>query len=260
MVSNPYESSRLLSEYLLFHFGSAEQTLGGFPGPSGAVGFPVRLVEELLDTQALLEMRDKKSGGPLRGLDVGCAVGGSSFALSQFVDEVVGIDFSHSFIQAARQLQENGWLDTEVTVEGHRTTLFRATVPAVARRACVQFEVGDATALRDDLGPCDVLLAANLICRLPEPRAFLRRAADLVPPGGQFLLTTPFTWMEEYTPADQWLGAQATGADSFSVLQDFLAPNFALAERKEIPFLLREHSRKFQYTVACGSRWIRKAD
>jgi len=258
MDVNLYESNRLLAEYLLFHYGSAAETLGDFPGPAEATGFPVRLVEELLDKGLLQQWQNQNRGEPMRALDVGCAVGASAFALSSYVEKVVGIDFSNSFIEAAQKLKASGLHATEILVEGHRTAPFRAMVPSAAHRGRVNFEVGDATALRADLGTFAVVLAANLICRLPDPRKFLVRVPELVAPGGQLLLTTPFTWMEEFTPPEQWLGAQASGPDSFTVLEETLAPHFLLAEVKNIPLLLREHRRKFQFTVACGSRWIRR--
>ncbi len=54
----------------------------------------------------------------LRALDVGCAVGGSSFELARDFQEVVGFDFSAAFIKAATDLQENGSKSYETTVEG----------------------------------------------------------------------------------------------------------------------------------------------
>ncbi|MEK9985898.1 MAG: methyltransferase type 12, partial [Opitutae bacterium] len=77
-----------------------------------------------------------------------------------------------------------------------------------------------------------------------------------VKPGGQLVLTTPFTWLEEYTPRENWLGY--TESDSFVELQSSLEPHFELQLKKDLPFLIREHARKFQYGVALMSRWIRK--
>ena len=49
---NIYETERLLHEYLLFHYGSAEEVLPWAFGPRDALGFAVRSVTELLDTTA----------------------------------------------------------------------------------------------------------------------------------------------------------------------------------------------------------------
>ena len=106
--------------------------------------------------------------------------------------------------------------------------------------------------LREDLGSFDVVHAANLLCRLPEPQRLIERLPSLVKPGGQLLLTTPCTWLEEFTPPQNW----PTGS-TFDWLKESLAGSFELAEHVDLPFLIREHARKFQWSVALGSRWVR---
>ncbi len=249
-MSSPYESRKLLGEYLLFHFGSAGEILGSLPGPTEAVAFATRLVNELLDPSQLPT--------DAAALDVGCAVGGSTFELARHAVSVTGIDYSHTFVGAARILAESGSHSYEKVVEGGISDAGIARVPTEIDRSRVVFEHGDATALRADLGIFDVVLAANLLCRLPDPHAFLDRLPSLVRPGGQFLLTTPFTWLDEYTPRRNWIGATPESGRSFAVLKELLDPHFTLQHTVELPFLIREHSRKFQYTVALGSRWIRR--
>ena len=67
-------------------------------------------------------------------------------------------------------------------------------------------------------------------------------------------MTTPFTWLEAYTPEENWLGRDSS--DSFSGLKTALEPEFSLNEKWDMPFLIREHARKFQYSVAQASRWF----
>ena len=117
---NPYESSRLLAEYLLFHYGSEEQILGEHPGPREALDFAVRCVHELVDRGRVPEAA--------RALDVGCAVGRSCFELCAFCPSVVGIDFSQSFIHAARELKDRGECSFEMIVEGEIGELAQARV------------------------------------------------------------------------------------------------------------------------------------
>ena len=66
-------------------------------------------------------------------------------------------------------------------------------------RSRINFWVGDACSLPDDIGQFGLVLAANLLCRLRRPLDFLNRTKDLVLPSGILILTTPFTWMEKYT-------------------------------------------------------------
>lgn len=51
-------------------------------------------MEELHKTPAF-------AGAKLRALDVGCAVGRSSFEMARACHEVVGVDFSQKFVDAA---------------------------------------------------------------------------------------------------------------------------------------------------------------
>lgn len=60
-----------------------------------------------------------------------------------------------------------------------------------------------------DLGTFDAVLAANLLCRVPDPLACLQAIADVVKPGGLLVLTSPFTWLEEYTAKAKWVGGRA---------------------------------------------------
>ena len=76
---------------------------------------------------------------------------------------------------------------------------------------------------------------------------------NLVKKGGQLILATPFTWLEEYTPRDKWIGS----GDSESKLAQYLSPFFELEKKVELPFVIREHRRKFQYSVSLGTRWRR---
>jgi len=134
-------------------------------------------------------------------------------------------------------------------------------VPAEVNRRRVSFEQGDAQALRPDLGTFDVVLMANLVDRLPDPRRCLGSLPSLVRTGGQLILTTPCTWLEEYTARPNWLGGfeeNGRPVRTLQTLQALLAPHFTLARTLDLPFLIREHARKFQWSVAQATVWIRR--
>lgn len=250
MIANTYETNTLLHQYLLFHYGSADEVLPYSFGPHESLQFPVRCVEQLLDKERLTAADSKIA------LDIGSSVGRSSFALSNYCNQVIGIDYSKAFIEAATQLQAGQSIPYQSHIEGTRYEDLIAKAPDDAHPENISFEHGDATKLRPDLPASDVLLAANLICRLPQPMDFLSRVPELVKPGGQLLITTPFTWMDEYTAPENWLGNQS--GDSFEGLTHALSDFFELDLQTDIPFFIRDHSRKFQWSVAQGSRWIRK--
>jgi len=249
VAGNIYETDRLVREYLLFHYGTAEQILPWPDGPSDALGFAERCVSVLLDAAALPQ--------DARALDVGCAVGRSSLELARHCRQVIGIDFSSAFVAAAETIRTRGTLDYDFIIEGERMARASAVLPDDTDPSRISFEAGDAMVLRDDLGSFDVVLAANLLCRLPDPRRFIERLPSLVRPGGQLLLTTPFTWLEDYTPREHWIGGRGD-VSSADALTGLLSPHFDLRMQKNLPFLIREHARKFQWSVAWGTRWLRK--
>ncbi len=249
MAGNIYETDRLVREYLLFHYGSADEILPHPAGPRDALDFAARCVSELINPAAL--------GPDARALDIGCAVGRSSFELARHCADVTALDFSQAFITAAERLRTAGEIAYEHTVEGHRTAAATACIPSGVDPARIRFAVGDAMALPDDLGAFDVVLAANLLCRLPDPRVFLACLPSLVKPGGQLLMTTPFTWLAEFTPPEKWIGGQPA-CESADELKAILALHFELQLAKDLPFLIREHARKFQWSVAWGTRWVRR--
>jgi len=67
-------------------------------------------------------------------------------------------------------------------------------------RSRLSFYQGDACNLPSDLGQFGCVLAANLVCRLPNPYQFLDRLPSLVAPGGTLVITSPYSWLEEFTP------------------------------------------------------------
>lgn len=204
----------------------------------------MRCVTECVDAAAL--------PANARALDVGCAVGQSSFELSRLCAEVTGIDFSHRFIEAADVLKSGKSLAYSRVDEGEQCTTLTAQIPAGVQPGRVNFEVGDACNLREGLGAFDVVLGANLVDRLPAPRRFLDALPALVKPGGQLILTSPYTWLAEYTPRSEWL------TPTLDALRAALEPAFTLVQTKDLPFLIREHARKFQWSVAQASIWRRQ--
>ncbi len=250
MARDPYETEELLDQYLLFHYGAEADQLPWDFGPRDALGFPRRCVMEGFAPERL----------PARGraLDVGCAVGRATFELATLFEEAIGIDCSETFIAAARRIAEQGTLRYRVRLTGlirAERVAHRPAVPA----GRVRFEHGDAHALRATLGSFDGVLAANLLCRLARPAALLERLPALVNPGGQLVITTPNTWLEAFTARAFWLGATPETGEPLEALRRHLEPHFLLDRVWDMPFLIREHLRKYQWSVAQASRWIRRA-
>lgn len=251
-MSAIYESERLLAEYVLFHFGTPEDMVEVRNVPAGLDRFPVRAVDRLL-----AGVPAPVSGA--RALDLGCAVGASSFELAGRGYEVTGVDFSHSFIHAAERIRSEGGMTVQIAVEGDRTRPFSVSRATGFDPSRIHFEQGDAMCLRDFGAPFDVVFAANLLCRLPDPGRFLESLPGLIKAGGLLLLATPFSWLPEFTQPGKWLGGHPGDPSSFEILTRALEPAFELEHHEDIPFLIREHARKFQLGISLGSRWRKRA-
>jgi putative 4-mercaptohistidine N1-methyltranferase len=194
-------------------------------------------------------------------MDLGCAVGRATFELARWCSSVTGVDYSERFITIASHLKKNGSFLYGCVDEGDLTHPCQAVVPPEIDRDRVQFERGDALCLRKELNRFDVVLMANLIDRLSNPRQCLEAAAGWVNPGGQLIVTSPYTWTTEYTPRENWLGGferDGGRVRSFNTIKEILSPNFEMTARKDLAFLIREHARKFQLGISEATVWIRK--
>ena len=252
LMESIYETDLLLNQYLLFHYGTAEDQLPYSFGPHDSLFFPQRCVSEFLPGIGKVE----------RSLDLGCAVGRSTFELSLWSEEVVGIDSSHRFIRSAQSIQETGRIEIRRTEEGGIFTLLQRELPADIRRESCRFEVGDAIKLKPGIGSFDIVLAANLIDRVAQPRKLLHSVAEIIRPGGRLILTSPYTWLEEFTSNAEWLGgnrdALGRAMSSLEGLSRELGGFFNHESTRDMPFLIREHARKFQWSVAQATVWRRK--
>jgi methionine biosynthesis protein MetW len=125
------------------------------------------------------DLRDKRRGGyeserpavqalvpsdARRILDIGCSAGALGAALKRRQDaEVVGIELSEEYADDAR---------------------------AVLDRV-VQGDVQEVLADPPELGSFDVLVAADVLEHLIDPWTALRRAADMLEPGGTAIVSLP---------------------------------------------------------------------
>lgn len=244
-----YESDKAVADYLMFHYGTEDEVLPYDFGPHQSLDYAVRCVSQCLDISRL--------PSPSRALDLGCAVGRSTFELSRHCAEVIGVDTSHRFIETAETIRVNASTAFSYTVEGTITRPSTARLPEGVHPDRVRFVRGDAMALPDDFTGFDVVLMANLIDRLPDPARCLRQWITKVNVGGQLIIASPYTWLEAYTPKENWLGGNSR-QDTFSALEAVLGDTFELLQRRDLPFLIREHARKYQWSVAEATVWLRK--
>lgn len=251
METSFYETNKAVSEYLLFHYGKRDDLLLNGLGPEEALDFPLRCGE--LHNGFELERN--------RALDLGCAVGGAAFAMSQAFDEVVGLDFSHALIESAQRMASEVEITIPIAIEGELTRDIPVSIRPTARPDRVRFAQGDAMNLDPELGSFDFILMANLIDRLPDPAFCLSRIHDFVRANGILAITSPYTWLEEYTPKEKWLGGYLLDGEAIRThdsLLKLLEERFELLDTSNLPFLIREHERKNQYSIAQATLWRKR--
>lgn len=247
MPETVYETDFAVSQYCEAHYGRTY-----FDVPN----FPARCAESCFHyTQ----------GRPRHeALDLGCAVGRASFELAKEFDRVTGIDFSARFIRIALQLKEKGNAHFELIEEGdvvsyHEARLSDVGLDRVADR--VDFFQGDATNLKPQFTGYDLVLAANLLDRLSDPRRFLETIHERLRLGGVLVMSSPYTWLEEFTRKENWIGGVRKAGEPYMTLdglRDLLGPHFVMLDAPQNrEFVIRETRRKYQHVVAELTAWER---
>ena len=244
--SRLYETDQLVTQYLEFHFG---------PEALGVPNVPRACAEAAM--RHLPERRRHTC------LDIGCSVGRSAFEFARFFQRVDAVDFSARFIQSGVRLQQGSDLIYEIPTEGELTlsrtiSLDRLQLADAGSR--VLFMQGDACNLKPLYTGYDLVFAGNLIDRLYDPSLFLDGIQSRILSGGLLVITSPYTWLEEYTPKSKWIGGRREHGEPLSTLSGLrraLEPRFSLLHREDIPFVIRETARKHQHSVAEMTVWQR---
>jgi SAM-dependent methyltransferase len=172
-----YEDARMVDDYMLLHHGEPQTQMPWPGGPQRATAFPQRCADWLIDGAR------QYASGTARALDIGCAVGGASFELARGFNEVLGMDLSRAFIDAANALKKDGsrpWFRRD---EGDLGQTLTARIDPAIDRSRVSFRQADACSLPAELVDMDAVLLANLLCRLPSPKSLLGRLGGHRGPG-----------------------------------------------------------------------------
>ena len=124
----------------------------------------------------------------------------------------------------------------------------------------VSFTQGDACNLPEKFADYDLVFAGNLSDRLYDPTLFLNLIKDRIRQGGLLVITSPYTWLEEFTDKEKWLGGyKADTGENVTTLEGLsiaLAPEFRqCGQEKDVPFVIRETRRKYQHSLAQLTVW-----
>jgi len=240
-----YESDTAVSQYCEAHYGQRF---------FGVDNFPAKCASICLDLMA-----DKTKS---RALDLGCSVGRASFELATEFDFVNGLDFSARFIRIAHQMQEKGYIRYELQEEGeivsyHERKLKDYELMETASK--IEFFQADAQNLKPQFTDYDLILAANILDRLSKPGVFLDNIHTRLTGGGFLVLTSPYTWLEEFTSKQNWLGGFRKDGEphtSLGGITRILNPHFRMVQDPmDIEFVTRETGRKFQHSISQITIW-----
>ncbi len=245
-----YETDQMVSRYIELHYGKPHL---------GVPNFPVACVEEV--------KKHVEGRSTSKALDIGCASGRASFELAQIFDRVEAVDFSVRLIETPSNLQKTG-KQRYVTIDEGELSSYKETrleefagYDEVKNR--ISFTQGDACNLADKYSDYDLVLAANLLDRLYDPAKFLSLIKDRIRPGGLLMIASPYSWNEEHTPRERWLGGyKADTGENFTTLEGLhlaLAPQFEMVGQPvDIPFVIRKHKRNFHYGISELTVWAKQ--
>lgn len=244
-----YESNARMAEYAEFHYGDEW---------FGVANFPQALANKAL---AAMAGRQKK-----RALDLGCASGRGSFELAREFEHVDGVDFSANFIRQGVEMAEQKVLRYTRTEEGELVSYQERTLVSMGLEEAadrVSFHQGDACNLKPQFSDYDLVLAANLIDRLYKPAQFLQTIHQRINAGGILMIASPYTWLEEYTPMEEWIGGFKKNGENFSTLdglKELLEPHFRMiSDPEKVPFVIRETMHKYQHSLSEVTLWERRS-
>jgi len=243
-----YESDELISQYCEFHYGEGNF---GVPNFSKAV--------------AEIGIAAASESGSDRALDLGCSVGRTSFELAESFAHVDGLDFSTRFVQIGARLQRNGKIRYERAEEGELVSFHERSLKDLdltGNYDNIDFAQQDALNMKAHYTNYDLVIASNLIDRLREPALFLKEIASRIKSGGILLIASPYTWLEAFTPKENWLGGYKRDGEPISTLDGihlYLDESFEMiGEPQKVPFVIRETQHKFQHTLSEVTVWKRK--
>jgi len=243
-----YETDDLVAQYCEFHFGDEFFGIPNFPKAIAQI--------------ALQAIGDGAKG---KALDIGCSVGRSAFEIAGVFDAVDALDFSARFVQVGVRMQENGRIRYERQEEGELVTFQERTLKGLGLNgdySNINFLQQDATNMKSIFSGYDLVVAANLIDRLNDPARFLTEIPNRMNRGGILLIASPYTWLEEFTPKEKWLGGFKKDGEPVTTLDglhEHLDEAFEMIDDPvKVPFVIRETMHKHQHTLSEVTLWKKK--
>jgi SAM-dependent methyltransferase len=248
---NVYADPKVVEQYAAFHF---------MPGDTD--NYPLRCAQRC--TEAMNQLGIHKG----RAVEFGAGPGRAAMELAKDFEFVVGSDYSDHLINigkdflSADEIRFTNGSDQIKAQPGDFGigSAEKSRLKMLRLDACAPTPPGDEASY-------DLVCGFNLLCRLPDPKAFLDEAARRLRPGGLLAISSPYTWLEVFTPKDKWMGCFKYGDNdaprTIEALREYLTTSRSAQFEEalppeDMPFLLQETPRLRQESMAEMSFWRKK--
>lgn len=199
---------------------------------------------------------DERVNGP--AIDLGCAVGRTSFELAKSVDDLIlGVDLNFAMLKTAAAILHQG----RVTYPRRRVGMvfdkreFAAPLESASK---VDFWACDGTSLPFADESFSLAASLNVVDCVQSPYDHLKEVGRILKPNGGAIVSAPYDWNVNATPVEAWLGGHSqrseTQGASEITLRSLLAGGdhpYAIqelelvSESEAVPWNLRLHDRSF---------------
>jgi SAM-dependent methyltransferase len=185
-------------------------------------------------------------------IDIGCAVGASTFALAK-THLTLGIDFNFAMLRIASRASRQGRMRYARRRVG---LVYDRQERDVAPSELVDFWCCDAANLPFAPATFAYAQSINIIDCLASPHDAIGEIARILRPNGTAVIATPYDWSASATPVEQWLGGHSQRGVHHGASEPVLRRIVEevglqiVSEQPSVPWRLRLHDRStMEYAV-----------
>ncbi len=229
---NKYENQKVVSSYLWSHYGD--------------------LIDDKEWLPAYNEWANLMNFNKGFSLDLGCAVGRFVFEMASKSDYAIGVDLSTAFIKASREIMKNRSMEFEIIQEGNITSPAKIELPHRINTEKVDFIIGDALKLPFPPEIFNNISSLNLIDKVPYPLQHIQEMNRIASKtNSQILISDPFSWSEEVTDIENWIGGKRNGKfTGFGIdnlerilkgYDNYINPPWNITHKGEVMWKIRNH-------------------
>lgn len=200
-----------------------------------------------------------------RVLDLNADTGRLAFELAKHFDDVTALDFTARMIRMPIMLQEQGYMRYTMKDEGE-LVFFRDVVlddfGLSEGKDKILFMQADPMNLKPNYTGYDLVVAANVLNELSDPKLFLSHINERINDGGYLVILSAYDWDVSRTERNKWIGGFKEDGEpitSLDGLKDVLGTKFELLhEPFDMPLNIRKSSRVSEEKMLQATVWHKK--